>query len=222
MALLIKSAINYCHLTARAKHLIIPQFTAAFTARSSYSTKFSVAAMLEHEVVPDVIPVAPSDRIEVSYPSGVVVNMGNELTPTQVKDEPSVNWPADPNALYTLCMTDPDAPSRKEHTYREWHHWLVGNIPGKDIAKGETLSEYVGSGPPPETGLHRYVFLAYKQPSKLNFDEPRLTNRSAEKREKFSIAKFALKYNLGNPVAGNFYQAQYDDYVPLLYKQLGA
>lgn len=46
--------------------------------------------------------------------------------------------------------------------------------------------------------------------------------RSAEKREKFSIAKFALKYNLGNPVAGNFYQAQYDDYVPVLYKQLGA
>lgn len=40
-------------------------------------------------------------------------------------------------------------------------------------------------------------------------------------RAKFSIAKFALKYNLGNPVAGNFYEAQYDDYVPLLYKQLG-
>lgn len=65
MALLIKSAINYCHLTARAKHSIVPQLTAAFTARSSYSTKSSVAAMLEHEVVPDVIPVAPSDKIEV-------------------------------------------------------------------------------------------------------------------------------------------------------------
>jgi len=221
MALLIKSAINCCRLTARPKHLIVSQLNAAaFSARSSYSTKS--AAMLQHEVVPDVIAVAPSDKIEVSYPSGVIVNMGNELTPTQVKDEPSVSWPADPNALYTLCMTDPDAPSRKEHTFREWHHWLVGNIPGNDITKGETLSEYVGSGPPPETGLHRYVFLAYKQPSKLNFDEPRLTNRSAEKREKFSIAKFALKYNLGNPVAGNFYQAQYDDYVPLLYKQLGA
>lgn len=46
--------------------------------------------------------------------------------------------------------------------------------------------------------------------------------RSADNREKFSIAKFAKKYNLGNPVAGNLYQAQYDDYVPLLYKQLGA
>lgn len=56
------------------------------------------------------------------------------------------------NHLLIICITDPDAPSRKEHTYREWHHWLVGNIPGNDISKGETLSEYVGSGPPPDTG----------------------------------------------------------------------
>ncbi|EDS33459.1 phosphatidylethanolamine-binding protein 2 [Culex quinquefasciatus] len=119
-------------------------------------------------------------------------------------------------------MTDPDAPSRKEPTYREWHHWLVGNIPGADVAKGETLSEYVGSGPPEGTGLHRYVFLVYKQNGKLSFDEPRLTNRSGDNRGGFSIAKFAEKYKLGNPVAGNFYQAQWDDYVPILYKQLGA
>lgn len=52
---------------------------------------------------------------------------------------------------FDYCL-DPDAPSRKEHTYREWHHWLVGNIPGNDISKGETLSAYVGSGPPPDTG----------------------------------------------------------------------
>jgi len=45
--------------------------------------------------------------------------------------------------------------------------------------------------------------------------------RSAENRDKFSINKFALKYNLGTPVAGNFYQAQYDDYVPILYQQFG-
>lgn len=30
----------------------------------------------------------------------------------------------------------------------EWHHWLVVNIPQNDVAKGEVLSEYVGSGPP--------------------------------------------------------------------------
>ena len=47
---------------------------------------------------------------------------------------------------------DPDAPSRKEPKFREWHHWLVVNIPGQDVSKGETLSEYVGSGPPEGTG----------------------------------------------------------------------
>ncbi|XP_001851387.2 protein D3 [Culex quinquefasciatus] len=179
-------------------------------------------AMEKHQVVPDVIPVAPAELAKVSYASGVSVNEGNELTPTQVKESPKVEWNADGSALYTLCMTDPDAPSRKEPTYREWHHWLVGNIPGADVAKGETLSEYVGSGPPEGTGLHRYVFLVYKQNGKLSFDEPRLTNRSGDNRGGFSIAKFAEKYKLGNPVAGNFYQAQWDDYVPILYKQLGA
>lgn len=47
-------------------------------------------------------------------------------------------------------------------------------------------------------------------------------HRSADNRGGFKISKFAEKYKLGNPVAGNFYQAQYDDYVPQLYKQLGA
>ena len=119
----------------------------------------------------------------MTYPSGAVVDLGNELTPTQVKDIPNVSWAADANTFYTLCMTgkemklsqfkvllciahqfksflclysfiDPDAPSRKEPKFREWHHWLVGNIPGADVSKGETLSEYVGSGPPPGTGKH--------------------------------------------------------------------
>ncbi|XP_044763039.1 phosphatidylethanolamine-binding protein homolog F40A3.3-like [Coccinella septempunctata] len=177
--------------------------------------------MEKHEVVPDVIDVAPDQSVEVSYPSGVKVDFGNELTPTQVKDIPSVKWTADASTLYTLCMTDPDAPSRKEPTYREWHHWLVGNIPGNDVSKGETLSAYVGSGPPQGTGLHRYVFLVYKQNGKIDFDEKRLPNNSGDGRGCFSIRKFASKYNLGQPIAGNLYQAQWDDYVPILYKQLG-
>lgn len=74
-------------------------------------------------------------------------------------------------------MLDPDAPSRAQPDFREWHHWLVVNIPGDKVAEGETLSEYVGSGPPQGTGLHRYVFLVYKQNGKATFDEPRLTNR---------------------------------------------
>nr|ATU82444.1 venom protein PE-binding-like protein [Lethocerus distinctifemur] len=175
----------------------------------------------KNEIVPDVVGVAPQETLEVTYDGGKLkVDGGNELTPTQVKDIPSVKWVAEPGALYTLCMTDPDAPSRKDPKFREWHHWLVGNIPGNDVANGETLSAYVGSGPPKGTGLHRYVFLLYKQKSKLNFTEPKLPNTSGDNRGKFSISKFAEKYDLGNPIAGNFYQAQWDDYVPTLYKQL--
>ncbi|CAK9824842.1 Phosphatidylethanolamine-binding protein homolog F40A3.3 [Anthophora retusa] len=157
-------------------------------------------ALKTHGVVPDVI-----DKV-----------------PPKVKDPPTITWDGNANEYYTVCMTDPDAPSRKDPKFREWHHWLVGNIPGSEISKGEVLSEYIGSGPPKDTGLHRYVFLLYKQPAKLTFDEPRLTNRSADNRGKFSIRKFAAKYKLGDPIAGNMYQAEFDDYVPLLYKQLGA
>lgn len=177
--------------------------------------------MEKESIVPDVIDTVPSQVLVIKYPSGVEVNGGNELTPTQVKDIPThISWPTEEGALYTLCMTDPDAPSRQTPTYREWHHWLVVNIPGNSVGDGKTMSQYVGSGPPPGTGLHRYVFLVYKQPGTLNPDEAVLTNRSGDGRGCFKIRDFAKKYNLGSPVAGNFYQAQWDDYVPTLYKQL--
>ncbi|XP_060523328.1 protein D3-like [Cylas formicarius] len=176
-------------------------------------------SMEKHQVVPDVIEGAPKETAEVVYSGGVQANLGNELAPTQVKDEPSVKWNADENAFYTICMTDPDAPSRQTPKNREWRHWLVGNIPGVDISKGEVLTGYVGAGPPKGTGLHRYVILIYKQPKKLTFDEPRVPNTSGANRPLFSIKKFSTKYNM-ELVAGNFFQAQWDDYVPKLHQQL--
>jgi phosphatidylethanolamine-binding protein (PEBP) family uncharacterized protein len=151
----------------------------------------------------------------------VRVNLGNELTPTSVKDEPTLEWPTEAGALYTLCMTDPDAPSRKDPKFGEFKHWLVVNIPGLQINKGETLAAYVGSGPPKNTDLHRYVFLVYKQPATIAHSETPVSNSSTEGRRSFKIRDFAKKYNLGEPIAANFYQARYDDYVPILHAQLG-
>ncbi|XP_032526487.2 protein D3-like [Danaus plexippus] len=182
----------------------------------------SVANAFEvSKIVPDVIPVAPKELIELKYQSGVSANLGNELAPTKVKDQPAVSYNADPDAFYTLVFTDPDNYDGPELVYREWHHWLVVNIPGSDVAQGDVLSGYIGSGPPEGTGIHRYVYILYKQPGKLVFDEKRLGNKSIDGRAAFSTKKFAEKYNLGAPVAGNFYRAQFDDYVPLLYKSLG-
>ncbi|CAH1128979.1 unnamed protein product [Ceutorhynchus assimilis] len=178
--------------------------------------------MEKEKVVPEVIDKVPGEVAEVVFPSGVKAEMGKTLTPTLVKDKPTVKWNAESDVLYTVCMTDPDAPSRSNPKFREWHHWLVGNIPGNDISKGEILTGYVGAGPPKGSGLHRYVILVFKQPKKITFDEPRIPNTSGDKRPKFSIKQFAQKYSLEGPIAGNFFQAEWDEYVPILYKQLGS
>uniref|UniRef100_A0A8C8SRI0 Phosphatidylethanolamine binding protein 1 n=1 Tax=Pelusios castaneus TaxID=367368 RepID=A0A8C8SRI0_9SAUR len=140
----------------------------------------------------------------------------------QVQNRPtSVEWDGcDPQKLYTLVLTDPDAPSRKDPKFREWHHFLVVNMKGNDISSGCVLSDYVGSGPPKGTGLHRYVWLVYEQTQPLTCNEPILTNRSGDKRGKFQVASFRRKYNLGPPLAGTCYQAEWDSYVPKLYEQL--
>ncbi|XP_018322170.1 protein D2-like [Agrilus planipennis] len=207
--------------------------TAILPCRNSFSLLFGLfciqlfqfctpsSEMDKNGVVPDVIDKIPPKIVEVTYADGIKVQMGNELTPTKVKDPPTVQWETEPGVFYLLCMTDPDAPSRKDPQFREWHHWLVGNISGCDVTKACVISEYIGSGPPKDTGLHRYVFLVYKQPKKLLFAEKKLTNKSGDGRGKFSIRNFAAKYRLGEPIAGNFFQAQWDDYVPTLYKQLG-
>ncbi|XP_037814421.1 protein D3-like isoform X2 [Lucilia sericata] len=174
----------------------------------------------DNEIIPDVLQEAPKEFLKVSYDGGLEVNKGNELTPTQVKQQPKVEWEAKCADYYTLIMTDPDAPSRANPKVREFRHWLVANIPGNKIDQGEVVAAYVGSGPPKGTGLHRYIFLLYKQPGKIDIDEPHVANNSRRNRPNFKAAKFAEKYNLGAPVAGNFYQAQYDDYVPILHAQL--
>ena len=173
-------------------------------------------------IVPEVVPKAPEKRARVVFDSGVEANLGNVLTPTQVQNPPKVTWEADNEKLYALIMTDPDAPSRAEPKFREWHHWLVVNIPGNDVSKGEAISEYIGAGPPEGTGLHRYIYLIYQQKSKIQDKEHgHLTNCSADNRGGWKAQVFAQKHGLGDPVAGNFFQAEYDDYVPKLYKQLG-
>lgn len=174
-----------------------------------------------NEIIPDVINGLQESELKVTFPSGNEVKLGNVLTPTQVKDEPSVEWVAEEDTLYTLLLTDPDAPSRAQPAVREWHHWLVGNIQGSNVASGDVLSQYVSSAPPLDSGLHRYVFLLFKQPSgRIDYSEVPKIAYSGEGRAKFNTKNFQNKYML-TAIAGNFYQAQYDDSVPAIHKALG-
>lgn len=102
----------------------------------------------KESVVPDILDVYPVSVLNVSYPSGVRADLGNVVTPTQVKDQPTVQWEANEESFYTLLMTDPDASSRAEPKFREVRHWLVVNIKGSDVASGETKYQFVGTGAP--------------------------------------------------------------------------
>ncbi|XP_031629633.1 protein D3-like [Contarinia nasturtii] len=172
-------------------------------------------------IVPDSLSIAPTKAVNVSYPSGATVNFGNVLTPTQVKEKSTVKWNAEKDAYYSVLMVDPDAPSRQNPKNREFRHWLVVNIPGNKVEEGDEVIEFIGSGTPHRTGLHRYIYLVYKQPDGfINHAEPRSSNRSAANRAKTSVSEFAQKYSFGNPEFGNFYEAQYDEYVDELHAQL--
>lgn len=130
-----------------------------------------------------ITPVPLSISRQVSY-GNLEVTLGNELKPVQVKNIPTkIDYPFSAGKRYTLAMVDPDAPSRQTPTYREWHHWLVVNIPENKVNEGQTLSEYVGSGPPPKTGLHRLV-------SNLDWliDLPELAPSFANTEYRFSFA----------------------------------
>ncbi|XP_053329409.1 phosphatidylethanolamine-binding protein 1-like [Spea bombifrons] len=164
----------------------------------------------------------PACPLKVRYGPLCIEELGQVLTPTQVPHCPTIEWEGmDHNKLYTVVLTDPDVPSRKDRHLGEWHHFLAVNVKGNDLSSGCILTAYVGSAPGKGTGLHRYTWLVYEQTGPLKCDEPILGTASAEKREKFKVSSFRKKYKLGAPVAGVCYQAEWDDFVPNLYKQLG-
>ncbi|XP_058837340.1 protein D3-like [Topomyia yanbarensis] len=174
-----------------------------------------------NEVVPDLVDEAPDCWLRIAFKSGREVEGGNRLTPTQTKSIPALTFNTNDRSFYTLIMTDPDAPSRDDPRHREFVHWIVGNIQGNDMDRAETLVDYIGAAPSKGTGLHRYVFLLYEHPGRLNFtNEIKLSSRCRNPRRYFSTRNFARIYGLTNLWAGNFFQAQYDDYVPVLQGQL--
>jgi len=68
--------------------------------------------------------------------------------------------------------------------------------------------------------LHRYVFLVFKQSKgKIDFDGPYVSNHSPLGRPSTSTRDLIEKYDL-ELAAANFYEAEYDDYVPTVQFQL--
>lgn len=159
-------------------------------------------------IVPEVFEKAPEKGLNMKFGNKEVI-LGNIFTPTEVKNLPQITWDANPSEYYTILMVDNDVPN----SFRQVRHWLVVNIKGSDINTGEQISEFIGSGPPKNHGLHKYIFLLYKQKNKIEFDIPKTPASLRCHRYKFNTNEFGKNYDLGDPIAGNFYQAEWDPYV---------
>lgn len=75
---------------------------------------------------------------------------------------PSLLSGTQPTLFVHLQSTDGRSPLANRR------HWLVINIPGCQVDKGDALTPYMGPAPPAGTGHHRYVFVLYKQSGTLN------------------------------------------------------
>ncbi|XP_068635436.1 CEN-like protein 1 [Aristolochia californica] len=153
-------------------------------------------------VVGDVVDYfSPTVTMRVTYNSNKQVCNGHELMPFVVKSKPRVEVGGDDmRTAFTLIMTDPDAPSPSEPYLREYLHWMVTDIPGTtDASFGRELVSY--EDPNPVTGIHRYVFILFKQ-------KGRQTVRAPVARDRFCTRNFSDDNCLGSPVAVVYFNAQ--------------
>eukprot|EP00282_Hemiselmis_andersenii_P040669 CAMPEP_0172053616 /NCGR_PEP_ID=MMETSP1043-20130122/4310_1 /TAXON_ID=464988 /ORGANISM="Hemiselmis andersenii, Strain CCMP441" /LENGTH=393 /DNA_ID=CAMNT_0012712895 /DNA_START=47 /DNA_END=1231 /DNA_ORIENTATION=+ len=214
------------------------------------STEGSVADLVDAGVVPDLWDkeFADAATLSVIYPKWVRsavdlrnpfsfgdtptrgagrIERGATITPTQSQDPPRVSFAGDADALYTLVLTDPDVPSRRNPIKREFVHWVRCNIPGGEVERGgeeemggEDVYQYVGAGPPPNTGLHRYVFLLFRQDGRVEVPATQRVGMTGVGRPGFSTRRFAEEHGLGEPVGWSMFEAEYDSYCDALYATL--
>nr|QVX19920.1 flowering locus T/terminal flower 1-1 [Equisetum giganteum] len=160
-------------------------------------------ALVVGKVIGEVVDFfEPSVKLRVEYPGREVSN-GCEMKTPGLLEAPLVQIVLQDNnkdTLYTLIMTDPDAPSPSEPYMREWLHWIVTDIPaGADASYGREIIAY--EAPKPTIGIHRYVFVGYQQTAPMAVMPP-------SNRNNFSTRDFAAVYRLGLPVAAVYFNAQ--------------
>ncbi|CAK7337246.1 unnamed protein product [Dovyalis caffra] len=162
----------------------------------------AIEPLIVGRVVGEVVDIfTPSVKMTVTYNSNKQVANGYEFMPSFVSTRPRVEIGGeDMRTAYTLIMTDPDAPSPSDPCLREHIHWMVTDIPGTtDVSFGKEIVSY--EIPKPVVGIHRYVFILFKQ-------RGRQTVRPPASRDCFNTRRFSGENGLGLPVAAVYFNAQ--------------
>ncbi|PVU94478.1 hypothetical protein BB561_002506 [Smittium simulii] len=178
--------------------------TLALTIVRAEDDQAILSALRSAEIIPNILPVFdPSTDLQVTYVNRAM-NFGTEYFPfkNETDNLPTFNYEADSDDFYTLALIDPDAPSRANPFRSQVRHWLSVNIPGKNVAAGNsTGTPYLAPRPFPGCGRKRFVYVLAKQQSNM----PNLSVPAA--RPNFNIADFAKANNM-EIIGANYFQVE--------------
>ncbi|KAK4055331.1 carboxypeptidase Y inhibitor [Microbotryomycetes sp. JL201] len=153
--------------------------------------------------------LAPTVAVHVKYPSGQKVDLGNEIALDQTQAEPQVTFEgldssSSSSNTTVLAMLDPDAPSQTDSKWSPYCHWITTcSTTGQPT--NPSLMKFFPCGPPENTGLHRYVFMALVKDDDKEIKLPSGVEKDNDKhRPKFGWQEF-LDLNGLQVVGVNFH-----------------
>ncbi|OQV23586.1 39S ribosomal protein L38, mitochondrial [Hypsibius exemplaris] len=157
----------------------------------------------------------PQFPLRVSFPSTAdyetPVYRGNLISPSDALTAPTITFPSADDSLWTLLMTNLDG--HLQDTDAEYVHWFIGNIPGGDVIKGETIVDYLQPIPLRGTGFHRYCFVLYHQSKRMDFSDFKPNSKSLRSRT-FRTPEFYRGFQDElTPASMAFFLAEWDDSV---------
>lgn len=164
-------------------------------------------------VIPTVIDdFIPALTLTVSWPNKTA-KLGNTIDPDELQNAPTVELHGYhkkglSGLQYTIALTDPDAPSRDNPEWSEMCHWIATkvSIASSSIMEGfkseklKDIMSYKPPGPPPKTGKHRYVFLAFAPANgttkKLRLSKPSDRQHWGTGKERHGVRDWAAQNGL--------------------------
>lgn len=138
---------------------------------------------------------------------------GNHLKPSEANSAPHVHYNAKPGSLWTLVLVNLDC--HFEDPDFQYLHWFVTNIPESEVNKGTVICDYLQPFPANGTGYHRYVFVLFKQNTKLDFSalQKKIPCTSLKERT-FKMVEFCrANQDFMTPAGLSFFQSDWDESV---------
>lgn len=184
------SAHSIHHILKKAK--VIPKIIEDFNPLCYLTITYPeshVSVSLGNKLLPNETQTAPV--VEVSCPLGFGYHRQDLLSGAELMAEDESLESASRTAKhsaeddkglgpFTIILTDPDAPSRKNPKWSEMCHWIAALStpvqspttttssavsfempPYMEVGSPIDILPYEAPGPPPKTGYHRYVFLLF-------------------------------------------------------------